>query len=114
MLTRRCSERRYFLKADAQVVQLVEYLLALGCERYGVQAIAVVTMFSHIHMIIYDPHGHTWVYTSPKERTFVRAEIMIDRIDGDRVYLKEGPPLGTIVASVGVAEIYGTEFEVGH
>jgi hypothetical protein len=28
--------------------------------------------------------------------------------------LKDGPPAGTVVASVGVAELYGTEFKVGH
>jgi len=64
--------------------------------------------------IIYDPQGGTWVYTSPNPRTFVRARIVVDRIDGDRVYLNEGPPTGTVVASVGVAELYGTEFQVGH
>ena len=64
--------------------------------------------------IIYDAHGGTGVYTSPKPRTFVRQKISVDRIDGDWVLLDEGPAVGTSVASVGVAELYGTEFEVGH
>jgi hypothetical protein len=64
--------------------------------------------------IIYDPHGGTWVYTLPKERTFLRHKIVIDDILGDDVFLTEGPAPGTTVASQGVAEIYGTEFEVGH
>lgn len=64
--------------------------------------------------LIYDPHGHTWVYTSPQERTFVRHQVTVDRIEGDVVYLSEGPPPGTVVASVAVAEIYGTEYEIGH
>ena len=64
--------------------------------------------------LIYDPQGRTWVYTSPEPRTFVRQEVIVDFIDGDLVVLTEGPPLGTVVASVGVAELYGTEFEVGH
>ncbi|MBZ0267409.1 hypothetical protein K8I85_04590 [bacterium] len=64
--------------------------------------------------IIYDAEGNTWVYTSPEPRTFVRAAIVVDRIDGDNVYLTDGPPVGTMVASQGVAEIYGTEFAVGH
>ena len=64
--------------------------------------------------IIYDPHGGTWVYTVPKELTFVRHKITIDDILGDDVFLTEGPAAGTTVASQGVAEIYGTEFEVGH
>lgn len=64
--------------------------------------------------LIYDPHGGTWVYTNPQPRTFVRASVDVDFIKGDWVVLREGPPLGTTVATFGVAELYGTEFEVGH
>jgi hypothetical protein len=64
--------------------------------------------------LIYDSHGQTWVYTSPSARTFVRHKVEVDHIQGDLVVLKDGPPTGTVVASVGVAELYGTEFKVGH
>lgn len=64
--------------------------------------------------LIYDPKGQTWVYTSPQPRTFVRKQVKVDRIDGDMVLLADGPPAGTVVASVAVAELYGTEFAVGH
>ena len=64
--------------------------------------------------IIYDPQGRTWIYTNPEPRTFVRFQVDIDRIEGDRVLLREGPAEGTVVASVGVAELYGSEFKVGH
>jgi len=64
--------------------------------------------------LIYDAQGATWVYTSPEPRTFVRHKVNIDYIDGDVVFLIDGPPAGTVVASVGVAELYGTEFSVGH
>lgn len=64
--------------------------------------------------LIYGPEGETWIYTSPEPRVFVRAVVDVDYIKGDKVYLNEGPPVGTIVVKVGTAEIYGTEFEVGH
>jgi vacuolar-type H+-ATPase subunit F/Vma7 len=64
--------------------------------------------------IIYDQSGQTWVYTSPKPRTFVRQKIDVDYIIGDDVFLKEGPPEGTVIAIVGVTELYGSEFNVGH
>ncbi len=64
--------------------------------------------------LIYDPQGNTWVYTSPEPRTFVRHQVTVDYIEGDLAVLSEGPPTATVVASVGVAELYGTEFEVGH
>jgi len=64
--------------------------------------------------LIYDPMGQTWVYTNPSPRTFVRHKVDIDRITGDTVVLNAGPPAGTMIASVAVAELYGTEFKVGH
>jgi hypothetical protein len=64
--------------------------------------------------VIYDQNGATWTYTSPEPLTFVREAITIDTIDGDRAILSEGPPDGTAVVSVGAAEVYGTEYEVGH
>lgn len=64
--------------------------------------------------LLYGPSGKTWVYTSPKPRTFVRAPVEAERIDGDHVLLAEGPPTGTLVVSVGAVELYGTEFKIGH
>ncbi len=63
--------------------------------------------------LIYDKHGQTWVYTSPKPRTFVRNKVEVDYIEGNMVVLKDGPPTGTVVASVGVAELYGTDTGIG-
>ncbi len=64
--------------------------------------------------LIYDPQGKTWIYTSPQDRVFVRHEVEVDFIEGNLVYLAKGPEVGTNVATVGVAELYGTEFAVGH
>lgn len=64
--------------------------------------------------VLYDPHGNTFVYKSPESRVFVRHPITVDYIEGDVAYLSDGPDPGDQVATVGAAEIYGTEFEVGH
>ena len=64
--------------------------------------------------LIYDMHGETWVYTVPQPRTFVRQKVQVDYIEGDIAVLKDGPPAGVVVASVGVAELYGAELGVGH
>ncbi len=63
--------------------------------------------------IIYDIYGATWLYTSPSNLTYVRAPITVDYIDGDNVYLLDGPPVGTSVVTVAVAELYGTDTGVG-
>jgi hypothetical protein len=64
--------------------------------------------------VLYDTHGDTWVYTSPEPLVFVRHRITIDRIAGDLAILADGPPAGTAVVTVGAAELFGTEFEIGH
>ena len=64
--------------------------------------------------VLYGDHGETWVYTSPKPRLFIRHNISVDYIEGDVAVLSDGPPAGMQVVTVGVAELYGTEFEVGH
>jgi hypothetical protein len=64
--------------------------------------------------VLYDSHGATWVYTNPAPLVFIRHRIRIDRIEGDRAFLTEGPPVGTVIVTLGAAELLGTEFEVGH
>lgn len=63
--------------------------------------------------VLYDPNGRTWVYTSPKPRTFVRSRITIEFIGGNRAVLSAGPGRGVRVATVGVAELFGTELGIG-
>jgi ABC-type oligopeptide transport system substrate-binding subunit len=63
--------------------------------------------------VVYDPNGKTWVYTSPKDRTFVREPITVTTISGDKALLSSGPEVGTEVVTVGTAELYGAEQEIG-
>jgi hypothetical protein len=62
--------------------------------------------------LIYEPDGKTYVYTSPKARTFMRAEVKVRDIRGDRAMLVDGPPAGTTVVTVGAAEVYGAELDI--
>ena len=64
--------------------------------------------------VLYDVSGRTWVYTRTEAQSFVRARIVVDYIEGNVAVLSDGPPIGTEVVTVGGAELFGTEFEVGH
>ncbi len=66
--------------------------------------------------LIYDASGAPYVYTSPKPLTFLRAPVEVDRVDGERVVLSDGPPPGSEVVTVGASEVYGSELEIegGH
>jgi hypothetical protein len=64
--------------------------------------------------VIYSPNGETWAYTSPEPHVFVREAIVIERIEGDKAILTEGPAAGTEVVTVGAAELLGAESGLGH
>ncbi|MFV8752272.1 transposase [Nannocystaceae bacterium ST9] len=57
-MTRRCSERRFFLRPDPTTRQIFEYVLALACTQHEMQLHAFVMMSNHYHLVVTDPHGH--------------------------------------------------------
>jgi hypothetical protein len=59
-----------------------------------------------------DVNGDEWVYTNPEALVFVRAQVVVTRYDDGLAYLSDGPAPGTEVASVGVAELIGSEFGI--
>ena len=59
--------------------------------------------------LMYDPDGSTFVYTQPEPLTFERTDVEVEKVDGKRVLLSDGPPPGTSVVTTGAAEVYGTE-----
>jgi len=66
--------------------------------------------------LIYDPQGVAWVYTNPAPLTFQRAQVLVDRVADDVVWLTDGPAPGTRVVTVGSTEVYGAELDIagGH
>ena len=59
--------------------------------------------------LIYDKKGKPWVYAVTEPLTFVRVEVKVTRVEGNRVTLSDGPPPGTEVVTQGATEVYGTE-----
>ena len=53
------------------------------------------------------------VFTTTENLSYVKAPIAIDRIDGDRAILTEGPPPGTQVVTQGAEELFGVEDGIG-
>jgi multidrug efflux pump subunit AcrA (membrane-fusion protein) len=60
--------------------------------------------------VLYDPDGATWTYTSPKSLVFVRADITVKSITGERAILTKGPAAGTAVVTLGATELWGVEY----
>jgi hypothetical protein len=63
--------------------------------------------------IVYDPDGATSVYTNPDPLVYVRRPVTVDHIQGDTVVLSDGPPVGTVVVTVGAEELLGAETGIG-
>jgi multidrug efflux pump subunit AcrA (membrane-fusion protein) len=92
-------------------------LTAEGAERTGLQTAPVRRSGDHrvvpYSALIYDGEGKTFVYTAQqKPRSFLRAAVVVDRIEGDRVLLADGPAAGSRVVTIGATEVYGTELDV--
>jgi hypothetical protein len=58
MITRRCSERRFFLRPDDETNNAFIYCLALAAIRARVDGLFVVAMSNHYHAGIHDPEGN--------------------------------------------------------
>lgn len=61
--------------------------------------------------VLYEANGNTWVYVSLEPLVFVRQAIVIDHIKGNEAFLTEGPDSGSMVVTLGAAELYGSESE---
>lgn len=64
--------------------------------------------------VLHDIDGGTWVYETPSPGVFVRRRVELARVVEELAVLRRGPPAGTSVVTVGAAELFGTEFGVGH
>jgi hypothetical protein len=102
---------------DTQRVELTER----AAQRIGIETTTVKTatgpQAGHTVVpyaaMIYDADGQASVYTNPAPLSFVRKSITVSTIEGDSVYLTDGPPAGTTVVTVGTAELFGTETGIG-
>jgi len=57
MITRRCSERRFFLRPDRETNNAFIYCLAVAAQKYGIKVIFTVTMSNHHHTGVVDQDG---------------------------------------------------------
>jgi hypothetical protein len=102
---------------EVEGTQLVQVTFtAEGAERTGLRTAPVQRSGDHrvvpYAALIYDGEGKTFVYTAPKPLSFVRAAVVVDRIEGDQVLLSDGPAAGSRVVTAGAAEVYGSELEI--
>lgn len=98
---------------ESKVILLEEAAKRLGIETAEVASLPAGQESVPYSAVIYDAEGHSWVFTTGEELSYVKQPITIDRIDGDTAILAEGPPVGTAVVSQGAEELFGVEDGIG-
>lgn len=58
MVTRRCAQRRFYLRPCKEVDQAFLYCLAVAVKRYGVEVYWLSVLSNHYHLGIRDVHGN--------------------------------------------------------
>ena len=86
-----------------------------AAERLGLETAPVVAEAGQVVIpyaaLLYDPSGQAWVYVNVGTLAFERQAITVDSIQGDQVFLSEGPEAGANVVTLGATELYGSESE---
>jgi hypothetical protein len=90
-----------------------------AAERIGIQTAAVaraakagftVIPYSSVH---FGSDGEAWAYVEGEPLVYERKPITVDTVVGEDAFLTAGPAEGTMVVSVGVAELFGAESGLG-
>jgi putative transposase len=57
LVTRRCSERRLFLRPSKKTTEIFRYVLGVAARRFGILVHAYCVLSNHFHLILTDPHA---------------------------------------------------------
>jgi hypothetical protein len=79
----------------------------LGIKTAAVRRIAAGRLTVPYAAVLYGPEGDTFTYTNPGPGVYVQHPIAVTRIRGAFAVLKQGPPAGTPVVTVGASELLG-------
>jgi putative transposase len=72
-VTRRCSERRFFLRPSRIVNELFLYILAIAARRYGILVHAFCVLSNHCHLVVTDVEGRLPAFMQYVDSLVARA-----------------------------------------
>jgi REP-associated tyrosine transposase len=73
LLTRRCLERRFFLKPSPRTNATFRYLLAASAAKHGILLHAYCVLSNHVHLVLTDPDGHLPAFKRDLDGMVARA-----------------------------------------
>jgi REP element-mobilizing transposase RayT len=73
LITRRCSERRFFLRPSALTNEVFLYVLAVAARRYDVLVHAFCVLSNHCHLVVTDTSGRLPAFMQYLDSLVARA-----------------------------------------
>jgi REP element-mobilizing transposase RayT len=74
MVTRRCTQRQFLLRPDAETNNAFLYCLADAAQRYGVEVLLTCAMSNHHHTVIFDRLGSVPAFTEHFHKLLARCQ----------------------------------------
>jgi REP element-mobilizing transposase RayT len=83
LVTRRCSERRFFLNPSRTTTEIFLYVLAVAAQRYDVLVHAACVLSNHCHLVVTDAKGQLPKFMQYLDSLVARAvNASIGRFEG--------------------------------
>ena len=79
MVTRRCTQRLFLLRPDAETNNAFLYCLAEAAHRCGIDVLLPCAMSNHYHTVIYDRHGTLPAFTEHFHKLFAKCQNALRR-----------------------------------
>src|SRR5690606_21167205 len=74
LISRRCSQRLFLMRPDAETNQAYVYCLAEAARRFEVDVLFTVAMSNHHHTGIYDRHGNYPAFLEYFHKLFAKCQ----------------------------------------
>jgi putative transposase len=73
LVTRRCSERRFFLRPSKRTNDIFRFVLAVAARRHGIRVHAFCVLSNHFHLVVTDPRARLPLFNRDLNGVVARA-----------------------------------------
>jgi len=74
MITRRCTQRQFLLRPDAETNNAFIYCLAEAAQRYDIDVLLPCAMSNHHHTVVYDRHSNLPAFTEHFHKLLAKCQ----------------------------------------
>ena len=74
MVTRRCTQRQFLLRPDAETNNAFLYCLAVAAQRFDIDVLLTCAMSNHHHTVVFDRRGTIPAFTEHFHKLFAKCQ----------------------------------------